>query len=180
MGVIAVALIVMIPSGSGTSSQDPVYIQPTSSYVEPTVYIQPTTYVQPTVYVEPTVYVPPTIVPSSTTPPTCPGAEYPPRLQENSEVVVCTKYERVIVRKSTSMGAAEILWLYPGTKIRVTKGPICSETYWWWKVEVYPNTKYGYIDGRLDLFRFTTSTVYGWAREGWDDEDTYFICPIPQ
>jgi hypothetical protein len=28
----------------------------------------------------------------------------------------------------------------------------------------------------LELFRFTPSTVYGWAREGWDDTDAYYIC----
>jgi hypothetical protein len=77
------------------------------------------------------------------------------------------------------MSAAEILWLYYGTKIGIIKGPICSEDYWWWKVEVYPNTKYGYVDGSPDLFRFTTATVYGWAREGSDNYDPYFICPIP-
>ena len=179
LGMIAVVLIVMIPPGGNTpSSQEPIVssIQPTSSYVEPTTHVQPTLYVESTVYVEPTVYVQPTSVPSPTTPPTCPNAKYPTLLQPDRNAMVCTKSERVIVRKSASMKASEVLSLYPGATIRILEGPVCADNFWWWKIEIPIGTMYGLQGYSYSQTWTTNQSTAGWAREGWDDIDTYFIC----
>ena len=194
MGVIAVAIIAMVPSKGGTpSSQEPIVssIQPTSSYVEPTTYVQPTLYVEPTVYIqptaylEPTVYVEPTIVPSPTTSLTCPGAEdHPTRLKPDSNARVCTNSERVIVRTNASMKAPEVLSLYPDPNtsfpIRILEGPVCADNFWWWKIEIYPGTLISDQNHAYSDFWRAVEKYTGWAREGWDKKDDQFLCSIPQ
>jgi len=93
--------------------------------------------------------------------------------------MVCTKSERVIVRTSASMKASEVLSLYPGYTIRILEGPVCADDFWWWKVEIYPGTpisdqNHGYNDFWKSVDKYT-----GWAREGFDEIDSYFLCPIP-
>jgi hypothetical protein len=106
----------------------------------------------------------------------CPGAVYPTRLVSNREATICTKVDRLIIRRSAGMNASEILSLYPGTTIKILKGPVCSDDFWWWKIEIYPGTLYGLQDRGFDPIGTTDRTIYGWAREGWDNKDTYFIC----
>ena len=106
----------------------------------------------------------------------CPGAKYQTRLEANRDARVCTKVDRVIVRKSANMSASEVLSLYTGTTIRVLEGPVCANDFWWWKIEIYPGTTYGKQDYGFDPLGATDQTYYGWVREGWDNEDAYFIC----
>ena len=74
------------------------------------------------------------------------------------------------------MNAAEIFSLYPGTTIRILEGPVCADDFWWWKIEIPAGTifsKQGYDYNRTWT---ANSITIGWAREGWDDTDAYFIC----
>jgi hypothetical protein len=106
----------------------------------------------------------------------CPGAKYPTRLQASRDAQICTQVDRLIIRKSANMNASEALSLYPGTTIRILEGPVCANDFWWWKVEIYPGTTYGLQDRGFDPLGTTDKTYYGWAREGWDEKDSYFIC----
>ena len=132
--------------------------------------------------------VPPTIAPivptlvvvspttASTATPSCPLAKYPTRLKADREARICTKEDRVIVRRSADMDATEILSLYPGATIRILEGPVCADDFWWWKVEIYPGTMFGLQGYPYSRTWTANRTYYGWAREGWDDKDSYFIC----
>lgn len=74
------------------------------------------------------------------------------------------------------MNAEEILSLYTGTTIRILEGPVCADDFWWWKIEIYPGTVFGKQGYDYSRTWVTDSTYTGWAREGWDDKDKYFIC----
>lgn len=106
----------------------------------------------------------------------CPGAKYPTLLEASRDAHICTQVDRLIVRKTANMNASEVLSLYPGTTIRILQGPVCANDFWWWKVEIYPGTTYGLQDRGYDPLGTTNKTYYGWAREGWDNKDAYFIC----
>jgi hypothetical protein len=106
----------------------------------------------------------------------CPGAKYPTLLQPNRDARICTQVDRLIIRRSANMNASEVLSLYPGTTIRILEGPVCSNDFWWWKVEIYSGTTYGLQEKGYDPLGTTDKTYYGWAREGWDNKDDYFIC----
>lgn len=166
------------------SSATPAAYEP-EPYVAPTnrpVDIQPTTklkYDQPTSVPAtnvPPSYDPPTSVPDVSPTPSCPRAKYPTRLQPNREARICTQSERVIIRRSPDMAAQEIFSLYPGTTIRILKGPVCADDFWWWKVEIYVGTVFGKQGYDYNHTWVTERTFEGWAREGWDDKDAYFIC----
>jgi hypothetical protein len=144
------------------------YVAPTTRPVE----VQPTSRIEPVV---PTTR-PPTDAPPPTATPSCPRAKYPTRLQVNREARICTQSERVIVRRSADMSAAEILSLYPGTTIRILQGPVCEDDFWWWKIEIATGTIFGKQGYDYNHTWVTDRTVIGWAREGWDDKDAYFIC----
>ena len=82
----------------------------------------------------------------------------------------------MIVRKSASMKASEVLSLYPGATIRILEGPVCADNFWWWKIEIPIGTMYGLQGYSYSQTWTTNQSTAGWAREGWDDIDTYFIC----
>jgi serine/threonine protein kinase len=120
------------------------------------------------------VVIQPTNPPSPTATPSCPRAKYPTQLKADRDAYICTQSERVIVRRAADMSADEIFSLYPDTTIRILEGPVCADDFWWWKIEIYANTIYG-KQGSSRTWT-TTKSVFGWAREGWDDKDPYFIC----
>lgn len=106
----------------------------------------------------------------------CPGAKYPSRLTAGNDARVCTNYDRLIIRRSASMSAAELISIYPGTFIKILGGPVCSEDFWWWKVEIYTGTTYGLQEKGYNPVGTTNRSYIGWAREGWDNIDAYFLC----
>ncbi|MBV6467009.1 MAG: hypothetical protein PGMFKBFP_02341 [Anaerolineales bacterium] len=106
----------------------------------------------------------------------CPGAKYPTRLEAGRDATVCTKDDRLIIRKASNMAAAELMSIYPGTAIKIVDGPVCSNDFWWWKVKIYQGTLYGLQDKGFDPVGTTKKDFSGWAREGWDNIDAYFLC----
>jgi hypothetical protein len=106
----------------------------------------------------------------------CPGAKYPSRLKAGNDARVCTKNDRLIIRRSASMSAAELISIYPGTFIKILDGPVCSDDFWWWKVEIYTGTTYGLQEKGYNPLGTTNRSYIGWAREGWDNIDAYFLC----
>ncbi len=178
VGALAVIVVAMLASssGGGASSNPPTsYQPPSSSYQQPTSApaARPADTSRPT-DVPPA--SPPTWTPVPTPTPSCPGAKYPTRLKADREARVCTKTDRLIVRKSASMSAGETLSIYPGTSVRVLEGPVCADNFWWWKIEIHPGTTYGLQGYSYDQTGVTTQTYTGWAREGWDNVDAYFLC----
>jgi serine/threonine protein kinase len=174
--ILAAIVILMQGNNSPTTPSATGFIP----YVSPTtrpIVIQPTSRppsVDPTS--PPPVIVQPTNPPESTATPSCPRAKYPTLLKPDREARICTQSERVIVRRSASMNAEEILSLYTGTTIRILEGPVCADDFWWWKIEIYPGTVFGKQGYDYSRTWVTDSTYTGWAREGWDDKDKYFIC----
>ncbi len=180
-GVVAIVVISILftSGGNGSSSYNEpyAYAQPTSSNeVYPTPWPTNTEYVYVPPTEQPTQRPAPTNPPVPTAVPTCPGAKYPTRLKADREARVCTQSDRLIVRTSADMDASEVLSLYPGTYVRVLEGPVCADNFWWWKIEVYSGTTYGLQGYSYGQTWTTNKTYYGWAREGWDNKDTYFLC----
>lgn len=178
MGICLLAAAILILQGNGSPSvPEPTafvpYIAPTSRPVDAEPTSRPIEVVQPT---SPPPQVIPTNPPTATKVPSCPGAQYPTRLVADRDARVCTKTERLIVRRNHRLNADELLSLYPGTTIRILEGPVCADNFWWWKVEVYPGTIYGLQGYSYSTTWRTLQTYTGWAREGWDAIDPYFIC----
>ena len=183
VGVIAVVIIALSSGGGGGTPSNPepspyvppVYDTPIPAYESPIPW--PTDTSRPAdVPRVPDKEVSTTQPPTSTPVPSCPGAKYPTRLQPDRDARVCTQSERLIVRSSSSMGASEVLSLYPGTSLRILEGPVCADNFWWWKVEVYPGTTYGLQGYSYGQTWVTNQSYTGWAREGWDNIDSYFMC----
>lgn len=189
VGAVAVVIISILSasggSGSPSNNEPYTYQQPAPSnefYPSPlptnTEYVYVAPPEQPTQ--EPVFTDLPTAVPSPTKSLSCPGvpAQYPTRLQADRDAWVCTQSERLIVRKKAGMNAPELFSLYPKPKtyVRVVQGPVCADNFWWWKIEIYPGTVYG-LQGHSYSQTWTTDRTYtGWAREGWDETDAYFLC----
>jgi serine/threonine protein kinase len=87
----------------------------------------------------------------------CPGA---PRqlVRVGERAWVCTKYDQLIVRAQPRRSSNELTRLNPGTYISVVDGPVCADTWSWWRIR----TDFGMV---------------GWVAEGGDEIDPYFICP---
>lgn len=183
IGIIAIAIIVMSSStgGGGTPSnpepsQPPVYESPIPAYESPIPWPTDTSRPADVPQPLPPTSIPPTQPPTSTPTPSCPGAKYPTRIQADREARVCTQSDRLIVRSSADMNASEVLSLYPGAYVRILEGPVCADNFWWWKVEIYPGTTYSLQGYDYSQTWNTNQTYYGWAREGWDNKDSYFMC----
>jgi hypothetical protein len=73
---------------------------------------------------------------------------------------VCTQKDRVIVRQEPRKDAAEIIGLQPGMLVEISSGPECVDNSVWWKVS-------------------QNGKELGWAREGRDETDLWFLCPEP-
>lgn len=180
-GVVAVVIISILSTsrGNGSTSYNQPYAneQPASNNeVYPTPWPTNTEYVYNAPPDQPTQKPAPTNPPEPTSVPSCPGAKYPTRLRVDREARVCTQSDRLIVRTSADMNASEVLSLYPGTYVRVMEGPVCADNFWWWKIEVYSGTTYGLQGYAYGQTWTTNKAYYGWAREGWDNKDTYFLC----
>lgn len=87
----------------------------------------------------------------------CPGAPSQ-RVDIGSIAVVCTDYDRLIIRQGPGQSNSEITRIYPGTNLVILDGPVCSGVYSWWKIR-------------------TESGTTGWVAEGGDSIDPYYICP---
>jgi hypothetical protein len=117
----------------------------------------------------------PTITPSATPAASCPGAE-PQRLDVDEYAKVCTKMDRLIVREEPSKQGEEIIRIYTGTQVKVIGGARCSDDSSWWQIEVPAGTEVYYLD--RDVKTTLSEPVQGWVREGSDDKDLYFLCPV--
>lgn len=174
VGICVVVLAVILLNGNDT----PATPKPTPFVQQPA----PTTRVQEAYPTARPVDVYPTSVPpeapqsTSTSIPSCPGAKYPTRIQADREARVCTKTDRLIVRRSPSMTASEIMSIYPGTYVRVLEGPVCADNFWWWQIEIYAGTTYSLQEYSYNQYSTTNKAYNGWVREGWDNKDSYFIC----
>jgi hypothetical protein len=104
-------------------------------------------------YIEPYDAQSPDIITSS-----CPDAP-PQRVQVGERAFVCTKNDRLIVRKNPKKKATEITRIEPGTQLVIIDGPKCANKWSWWRVE----TEFG---------------DKGWVSEGGDSIDPYYICPL--
>lgn len=90
--------------------------------------------------------------------PACNGSP-PQRLEVGGKGYVCTSKEPVRLRTDPGTESAIILRMSPNTRFSIVDGPVCTDDHWsWWKV-------------RIDQDRI------GWAAEGGDEEDIYFLCP---
>ena len=146
VGICLVVAAVIIMNGN-----DPITSpEPTYSYEQPA---DPTSRVQnveltsrpPTsAPVAPTVSGPLPTISRPTDTPSCPRAKYPTRLEFDRNAIVCTKTDRLIVRTSADMEAREIFSIYTGTTIKILEGPVCADDFWWWEIEIYPGTPYGF------------------------------------
>lgn len=88
----------------------------------------------------------------------CIGAP-PQRMTVNKQGEVCTQGDGVYVRSEPLRSATKITKLETGSPFTVIGGPACADNWSWWKIRLN--------DGRE-----------GWIAEGWDEIDSYFICPI--
>lgn len=121
----------------------------------------------------------PEIKPTETKTPTpgktCPDT-FAPRVSIGDRAIVCTKRDRLIVRVEPDKGEREIARIYPGTFVKILKGPECADKSSWWWVQVSKGTTVYYanlnLDDRID------EDLFGWVREGGDTEDRYYLCKI--
>jgi len=79
------------------------------------------------------------------------------RIHVGESAYVCTRKDRLIVRAKPSSTGGEIMRIETGTGFEVIAGPQCSNSMFWWKID---------INGTI-----------GWVSEGGDNVDPYFICP---
>lgn len=89
----------------------------------------------------------------------CPGAP-DQRLVVDQRGTVCTTTDAVILRAGPGQSNPEVIRLGPGVEFTVTDGPACAGTFSWWEVQ-------------------TADGTTGWAAEGGDETDPYFLCPAP-
>ncbi len=87
----------------------------------------------------------------------CPGAPTQ-RVVVGDKAYVCTQRDRLIVRKGPGKSEPEITRIVTGTNFVIVKGPICADSWSWWRIR-------------------TNDGVVGWVSEGGDSTDTYFFCP---
>jgi hypothetical protein len=88
----------------------------------------------------------------------CPGAP-PQRVMIGEQASVCTQSDDLIMRKGPGVDSDALRGIEPGTILMITDGPLCANTWLWWKVE-------------------QDSGLTGWVAEGGDNIDPYFICPV--
>jgi serine/threonine-protein kinase len=89
----------------------------------------------------------------------------PTQLEKNMEAYVCTiGGNRLIIRLAPAPQGTdnEVRSIETDVKLLILGGPVCEFGYTWWKVRTID---YGSRD------------YEGWAREGYVDENPYFICP---
>ena len=117
--------------------------------------------------------------PAPTSPPTCPGVDWKSQtaIDEGDYVQVCTKSDRLIVRKNYKDSGKEIIRVYPGARLEILGGPYCGDGSWWWEIIAPEGTKYAIGNGSYSSFKYLDYDIIGYVREGSDSTDKYFICP---
>lgn len=80
------------------------------------------------------------------------------RLKVGKDAVVCTKKDPVILREQPNRNSKQIIQLWPGNVLDVIGGPRCDGDWSYWNVR-------------------TGDKTTGWAAEGGDNVDPYFLCP---
>ena len=100
----------------------------------------------------------PTLAITATATPFCPGA-VPQQVAVGMRAKVCTKQDRLIVRSDPNLTSDELTRLATGTEFDIVGGPTCANSSSWW------------------LIKLSTGKT-GWVREGQDEVDRYFICPV--
>ena len=88
--------------------------------------------------------------------PSCSGA-VSPKLEVGEKAYVCTKSDRLIIRRNPGKSGSEITRIEPDTVVDIIGGPTCASNWNYWKV------------------RLSNGTV-GWAAEGGDSIDRRFLC----
>ena len=180
IGVVVIGICLVIAAVIFMSGKDPITSpEPTYSYEQPaatTSRVESTSRPPTSAPVASSVSEPLPTIPRPTDTPSCPRAKYPTRLESDRNAIVCTKTDRLIVRTSADMEAREIFSIYTGTTIKILEGPVCADDFWWWKIEIYPGTPYGFQLKGFNPLGTTDQSYVGWAREGWDNKDSYFIC----
>lgn len=165
-----IGLMILFSGGNGGVSDtgDPATNTPrTSSSSSSSV-----TVVQPT-------QTPTRAAPTSTSLPSCPGADWQPRVEIGDEVRVCTIY-RLLLRDQPA--GSQMMVMYPDTTLTILDGPYCADSAWWWRVQVPRGTKYAASSASApEDYSFTTSATTGYVREGIDREklpasNGYFLC----
>ena len=81
------------------------------------------------------------------------------RLKVGDQAFVCTKFDRLNVRNNPNLSASIISTIYPQTLFTIIDGPVYADNAIWWRIRI--------SDG-----------IIGWVKEGGDEVDPYFICPI--
>lgn len=107
----------------------------------------------------------------------CPDS-WPRRISIDDYAEVCTKTDRLIIRKSPGKDGKEITRIYPGTIVKILDGPICKEEAYWWKISVPEGTKVYYPS--KDTNTILNDDLLGWVQEGGDEEDEFFICKVDE
>jgi hypothetical protein len=107
----------------------------------------------------------------------CPGAK-PQRVEVGDTAKVCTKSDNLIVRDKPKASGSETFRIPPGTRISIINGPTCANNSSWWKVEVPAGIQVRKGAYDAPTYRLSSDTI-GWVREGSDEIDPYFICPVP-
>ena len=102
----------------------------------------------------------------------CPEAE-PQRVKVGTTIRVCTQSDRVVVRDVPQIEGMINFRIYKGTEALIVDGPVCANNSSWWKVKVSVGTKV-YKTSDIVL----SQDEEGWVREGSDEVDRYFICPV--
>jgi serine/threonine protein kinase len=175
-GVVLLVLVLSMPGKSApgstpighTSQPTAVPTQTLSSVSAPikAVAASPTRIIEPTSTVR--------LFPTDTisTRSSCPGAAFQ-RVQKDDTVRVCTRSDRVIVRRNPEPGDNEEFRIYPDTTVKIIEGPQCSDNSSWWLVR---------IPKGITVFRGADYALpqesEGWVREGSDAKDPYYICKV--
>ncbi|MBL8088715.1 MAG: hypothetical protein KF758_00950 [Anaerolineales bacterium] len=92
----------------------------------------------------------------------------------NKKAYVCTKKDRLIIREVP--GGSEVLRLYPNEIVYILDGPRCYDFSTWWKIEIPSRTKATVGQTDYDDYFYTDRKITGWAREGGDYLDPYYLC----
>jgi len=88
----------------------------------------------------------------------CSGAK-PSRVSVGNRAVVCTREDHLILRQEPNKSGTEIIRIVTGSLITILNGPECGNGFTWWYIESEDGDR-------------------GWVREGSDEVDPYFICPV--
>jgi hypothetical protein len=81
------------------------------------------------------------------------------RLVVGKDGKVCTKKDPLILREQPNRNSKQVAQLWTGTIVDILGGPRCDGDWSYWSVR-------------------TSDQQVGWAAEGGDNVDPYFLCPV--